>query len=96
MTIQRIPGSPVAMSAFDLSSSIFAEGGEPIYYGSYQLYMSGVSDVHLRASCTPYLLTLDLRAQVPGTKSRGLRRKGLVRQLVHQVQLLRSPPASVA
>jgi hypothetical protein len=38
MTIQRISGSPVAMYAFDLNSSIFTEDGEFIYYGPYQLY----------------------------------------------------------
>lgn len=37
MTIQRISGSPVAMYAFDLNSSIFTEDGEFIYYGPYQL-----------------------------------------------------------
>src|SRR5437867_67 len=81
MTIQRISGSPVAMYAFDLNSSIFTEDGEFIYYGPYQLYMSGVSDVqvkwtlelrrdvegvYLRASRKPYLVALDLRAQIAG------------------------------
>src|SRR5438034_1280985 len=59
MTIQRISGSPVAMYAFDLNSSIFTEDGEFIYYGPYQLYMSGVSDVQVK-------WTLEYRSQNPG------------------------------
>jgi N-methylhydantoinase B len=59
MTIQRISGSPVAMYAFDLNSSIFTEDGEFIYYGPYQLYMSGVSDVQVK-------WTLEHRSKNPG------------------------------
>jgi len=59
MTIQRISGSPVAMYAFDLNSSIFTEDGEFIYYGPYQLYMSGVSDVQVK-------WTLEHRSANPG------------------------------
>ena len=59
MTIQRISGSPVAMYAFDLNSSIFTEDGEFIYYGPYQLYMSGVSDVQVK-------WTLEYRSSNPG------------------------------
>ena len=59
MTIQRISGSPVAMYAFDLNSSIFTEDGEFIYYGPYQLYMSGVSDVQVK-------WTLEHRSGNPG------------------------------
>src|SRR5258705_3423524 len=59
MTIQRISGSPVAMYAFDLNSSIFTEDGEFIYYGPYQLYMSGVSDVQGK-------WTLEHRSKNPG------------------------------
>src|SRR5205809_1729260 len=59
MTIQRISGSPVAMYAFDLNSSIFTEDGEFIYYGPYQLYMSGVSDVQAK-------WTLEHRSKNPG------------------------------
>ncbi len=59
MTIQRISGSPVAMYAFDLNSSIFTENGEFIYYGPYQLYMSGVSDVQVK-------WTLEHRSGNPG------------------------------
>ena len=59
MTIQRISGSPVAMYAFDLNSSIFTEDGEFIYYGPYQLYMSGVSDVQVK-------WTLEHRSEQPG------------------------------
>jgi N-methylhydantoinase B len=59
MTIQRISGSPVAMYAFDLNSSIFTEDGEFIYYGPYQLYMSGVSDVQVK-------WTLEYRSKNPG------------------------------
>ena len=59
MTIQRISGSPVAMYAFDLNSSIFTEDGEFIYYGPYQLYMSGVSDVQVK-------WTLEHRSDNPG------------------------------
>src|SRR5262245_37508976 len=59
MTIQRISGSPVAMYAFDLNSSIFTEDGEFIYYGPYQLYMSGVSDVQVK-------WTLEYRSGNPG------------------------------
>ena len=59
MTIQRISGSPVAMYAFDLNSSIFTEDGEFIYYGPYQLYMSGVSDVQVK-------WTLEHRSTNPG------------------------------
>jgi N-methylhydantoinase B len=59
MTIQRISGSPVAMYAFDLNSSIFTEDGEFIYYGPYQLYMSGVSDVQVK-------WTLEHRSNNPG------------------------------
>ena len=59
MTIQRISGSPVAMYAFDLNSSIFTEDGEFIYYGPYQLYMSGVSDVQVKS-------TLEHRSKNPG------------------------------
>jgi N-methylhydantoinase B len=59
MTIQRISGSPVAMYAFDLNSSIFTEDGEFIYYGPYQLYMSGVSDVQVK-------WTLEHRSRNPG------------------------------
>src|SRR2546426_1395973 len=59
MTIQRISGSPVAMYAFDLNSSIFTEDGEFIYYGPYQLYMSGVSDVQVK-------WTLENRSANPG------------------------------
>jgi N-methylhydantoinase B len=59
MTIQRISGSPVAMYAFDLNSSIFTENGEFIYYGPYQLYMSGVSDVQVK-------WTLEHRSANPG------------------------------
>src|SRR2546426_10376180 len=59
MTIQRISGSPVAMYAFDLNSSIFTEDGEFIYYGPYQLYMSGVSDVQVK-------WTLEYRSRNPG------------------------------
>ena len=36
------------MYAFDLNSSIFTEDGEFLYYGPYQLYMSGVSDVQVK------------------------------------------------
>src|SRR5438094_229862 len=61
MTIQRISGSPVAMYAFDLNSSIFTEDGEFIYYGPYQLYMSGVSDVQVK-------WTLEHRSNNPGKK----------------------------
>ena len=60
MTIQRISGSPVAMYAFDLNSSIFTEDGEFIYYGPYQLYMSGVSDVQVK-------WTLEHRSKNPGS-----------------------------
>ena len=60
MTIQRISGSPVAMYAFDLNSSIFTEDGEFIYYGPYQLYMSGVSDVQVK-------WTLEHRSANPGS-----------------------------
>ena len=59
MTIQRISGSPVAMYAFDLNSSIFTEDGEFLYYGPYQLYMSGVSDVQVK-------WTLEYRSKNPG------------------------------
>lgn len=59
MTIQRISGSPVAMYAFDLNSSIFTEDGEFVYYGPYQLYMSGVSDVQVK-------WTLEYRSKDPG------------------------------
>ena len=59
MTIQRISGSPVAMYAFDLNPSIFTEDGEFIYYGPYQLYMSGVSDVQVK-------WTLENRSDNPG------------------------------
>src|SRR5438876_4143787 len=59
MTIQRTPGSPVAKYAFDLNSSIFTEDGEFIYYGPYQLYMSGVSDVQVK-------WTLEHRSKNPG------------------------------
>jgi N-methylhydantoinase B len=59
MTIQRISGSPVAMYAFDLNSSIFTEDGEFVYYGPYQLYMSGVSDVQVK-------WTLEHRSKNPG------------------------------
>jgi N-methylhydantoinase B len=59
MTIQRISGSPVAMYAFDLNSSIFTEDGEFLYYGPYQLYMSGVSDVQVK-------WTLEYRSSNPG------------------------------
>src|SRR5438094_917468 len=61
MTIQRISGSPVAMYAFDLNSSIFTEDGEFIYYGPYQLYMSGVSDVQVK-------WTLEHRSKNPAKK----------------------------
>ncbi|PYN92023.1 MAG: hydantoinase, partial [Candidatus Rokuibacteriota bacterium] len=60
MTIQRISGSPVAMYAFDLNSSIFTEDGEFIYYGPYQLYMSGVSDVQVK-----WTLELDVTLLTP-------------------------------
>src|SRR5439155_678452 len=53
MTIQRISGSPVAMYAFDLNSSIFTEDGEFIYYGPYQLYMSAVPDAVPRCHGPP-------------------------------------------
>ena len=59
MTIQRISGSPVAMYSFDLNSSIFPETGEFVYYGPYQLYMSGVSDVQVK-------WTLEHRSKNPG------------------------------
>ncbi len=59
MTIQRISGSPVAMYSFDLNSSIFTETGEFVYYGPYQLYMSGVSDVQVK-------WTLEYRSKNPG------------------------------
>lgn len=61
MTIQRISGSPVAMYAFDLNSSIFTEDGEFVYYGPYQLYMSGVSDVQVK-------WTLEHRSGNPGIR----------------------------
>jgi N-methylhydantoinase B len=47
------------MYAFDLNSSIFTEDGEFIYYGPYQLYMSGVSDVQVK-------WTLEHRSANPG------------------------------
>jgi N-methylhydantoinase B len=47
------------MYAFDLNSSIFTEDGEFIYYGPYQLYMSGVSDVQVK-------WTLEHRSMNPG------------------------------
>lgn len=59
MTIQRISGSPVAMYAFDLNSSLFTEDGEFVFYGPYQLYMSGVSDVQVK-------WTLERRSGNPG------------------------------
>jgi len=62
MTIQRISGSPVAMYAFDLNSSIFTEDGEFLYYGPYQLYMSGVSDVQVK-------WTLEYRSKNPGIRA---------------------------
>src|SRR5262245_61603827 len=61
MTIQRISGSPLAVYAFDLNSSIFTEDGEFIYYGPYQLYMSGVSDVQVK-------WTLEHRSGNPGIR----------------------------
>src|SRR5207237_2935933 len=59
MTIQRISGSPLTMYAFDLNSSIFTEDGEFIYYGPYQLYMSGVPAVQAH-------FTLEHLASQPG------------------------------
>src|SRR6266850_1908059 len=47
------------MYAFELTSSIFTEDGEFIYYGPYQLYMSGVSDVQVK-------WTLEHRSKNPG------------------------------
>ena len=67
MTIQRISGSPVAMYAFDLNSSIFTEDGEFIYYGPYQLYMSGVSDVQVKWTLEPSDGSVSLTASAPVT-----------------------------
>src|SRR5438309_52306 len=62
MTIQRISGSPVAMYAFDLNSSIFTEDG------------------YLRSSRKPYLVALDLRAQIAGNNTAKSRILTLIRR----------------
>lgn len=73
MAIQRISGSPVAMYTFDLNSSIFTEDGEFIYYGPYQLYMSGVSDDQVK-------WTLEHRSKNPRIFA-ALRRQALIERL---------------